>query len=302
MTDPISVGVDAGGTSTAAAWSRGGNFEAIGRGAPANPSSKGTLHAANAIADTVRGLVGDLDPAVLYVGAAGAGRSQTREGLIDALHAAFPGTASVVVEDDTRVALRATVPEGPGIVLIAGTGSVAYAENGDTRVRVGGAGYLLGDEGSAFAIGFAAVRALARVFDGRGREDETTALAARAIGATDRESLLGAIYDAPLDVAKIAGLAPSILAFAGKGNRVSTKIVQGAAQELSDLVKATANAAGMIDASPTIVFAGGLLRENSLLSFLLETRVTSDVPGCAIERQREEPVLAALRFAENLAS
>jgi N-acetylglucosamine kinase-like BadF-type ATPase len=114
--------------------------------------------------------------------------------------------------------------------------------------------------------------------------------------------LLGAIYDAPLDVAKIAGLAPSILAFAGKGNRVSTKIVQGAAQELSDLVKATANAAELIDTSPTIVFAGGLLRENSLLSFLLETRVTNDVPGCAIERQREEPVLAALRFAENLAS
>ncbi|MBD5605553.1 MAG: hypothetical protein IAI48_10760, partial [Candidatus Eremiobacteraeota bacterium] len=132
--------------------------------------------------------------------------------------------------------------------------------------------------------------------------DETTALAARALAAPDRDALLAAIYGAPLDVAKIAALAPSIVAFAGKGNRTSTKIVQGAAQELADLVKGAARALDLTERSPAIVFAGGLLRENSLLSFLLETRVVNDVPGCGILREREEPVLAALRFAEALAS
>jgi glucosamine kinase len=94
------------------------------------------------------------------VAAAGAGRSRcTRDALLASLRLrTFPRRRPhVAVEDDTRVALRAALPEGPGIVVIAGTGSVAYAEHGSTRTaRVGGAGYLLGDEGSAFAIGLAA--------------------------------------------------------------------------------------------------------------------------------------------------
>ena len=302
MSERIVVGVDAGGTSTVAAASRDGAFAAEARGGPANASSLGAPAASAVIAGTVRELVGTSDPGALFVAAAGAGPAQAREALAAELRAAFPATPAVTVEDDTRVALRATLPAGPGVVLVAGTGSVAYAEHGERRARVGGAGYLLGDEGSAFAIGFAAVRALARAYDGRGPQDETTALAARALGAPDRDALLAAVYGAPLDVARIAGLAPAIVAFAGKGNRVSTKIVQTAAQDLGELVKAAVRDVGLADTSPTIVFAGGLLRENSLLSFLLETRVVNDVPGCAILRGRDEPARAALRFAEALAS
>jgi N-acetylglucosamine kinase-like BadF-type ATPase len=301
MSERIAVGVDAGGTSTVAAMSRDGIFTGERRGAPANASSLGVPAAAAAIIATVRELTGGVAPEALFVAAAGAGRPDARDALAAELRAAFPDAARVSVEDDTRVALRATLPDGPGVVLIAGTGSVAYGENGERRALVGGAGYLLGDEGSAFAIGFAAVRLLARVYDGRAREDETTALAARALDAPDRAALLGALYGAPLDVARIAGLAPSIIAFAGKGNRASTKIVQGAALELGDLVKAAVGACGLADASPAIVFAGGLLRENSLLSFLLETRVTNDVPGCSIVRGRHEPARAALHLAELLA-
>ena len=186
------------------------------------------------------------------------------------------------------------------MVLIAGKGSFAYAENGDRRARVGGFGYLLGDEGSAFRIGFAAIELLSRAYDGRGRADETTALAERVLGCGDRESLVAALYAAPLDVAKIAGMAPSIVAFAGKGNRASTRIVQKAAQELGDLARAAAKAADLAEQSPAVVFAGGLLRENSLLSYLLELRVVNELPGAAIVRLRDEPARAALRFAEAL--
>jgi N-acetylglucosamine kinase-like BadF-type ATPase len=301
MSVRIAVGVDAGGTSTVAAASHDNVFTASGHGGPANPSSIGAARSAETIAQTVRDVAGPGDPSAIFVAAAGAGRADARDALVAALRAAFPATPQVAVEDDTRVALRASVPEGPGVVLVCGTGSVAYAENGDARVRVGGAGYLLGDEGSAFAIGFAAVRALARVYDGRSNGDETTALAARTLHAPDRDALLREIYGGPLDVARVAAMAPVIIAFADKGNRVATKIVQSAGQDLGELVKAAVRAAGLTDASPTIVFAGGLLRENSLLSFLLETRVVNDVPGCAILRGRDEPARAALRFAEALA-
>jgi len=301
MSERIAVGVDAGGTSTVAAMSRDGAYESSAREGPANPSSVGVPAAVETIATAVRELVGDVDPAALFVAVAGAGRVHVRDAFEAALRAAFPETPALAVEDDTRVALRAALPQGPGVVLIAGTGSVAFGENGEVRARVGGAGYLAGDEGSAFAIGMAAVRLLLRAYDGRGRADETTALAARVLDAHDRDALLDALYGAPLDVAKIASMAPSIIAFAGKGNRASTKIVQGAAQELGDLVRAAVRQCGLTDASPAVVFAGGLLRENSLLTFLLETRVGNEVPGANVVRLRDEPARAALRFAEALA-
>jgi N-acetylglucosamine kinase-like BadF-type ATPase len=299
MNDAIAVGVDAGGTSTVAALSRGGHFERVTRGGPANASSRGIDAAALTIRETVRELTGVEQPEALYVAAAGAGSGETAVALEASLRAAFPA-ARLAVDDDTRCALRAAIPEGPGAVLIAGTGSVAYAENGETRVRAGGAGYLLGDEGSAFALGLAALKLLVRTYDGRATADETTALAERAFAAHDRASLLAAIYAGPLDVAQVAALAPSVVAFAGKGNRAATKLVQSAAQDLGELVKAVLARAGLLSASPAIAFAGGLLRENSLLSFLLETRVQGDVPGASIVRLRDEPVRAALRFAEAL--
>ncbi|GAC1532862.1 MAG: hypothetical protein NVS2B8_21810 [Vulcanimicrobiaceae bacterium] len=147
----------------------------------------------------------------------------------------------------------------------------------------------------------AAIRAFVRVCDGRARDDETTALAARTLGASDRASLLASMYDAPVDVARIAALAPAVIAFAGKGNRTSTKIVQTAAGDLAELVRAAVAQAQLADASPTIAFAGGLLRENSLLTFLLETRVTNETPGCHVVRLREAPESVALAMARALA-
>jgi glucosamine kinase len=300
MTEPIAVGVDAGGTATLAALSRGGRLESTARAGPANASSVGSFAAAAEIAAAVRRVTGGVSADALFVAAAGAGRAEARDELLASLRLAFPHTPHLVVEDDTRVALRAALPEGPGIVVISGTGSVAYAENGDARARVGGAGYFLGDEGSAFAIGWAAARLLARVYDGRAQPDETTDFVARVLAAPDRDALLGAIYGAPRDISRLAALAPNVLAFAGKGNRASTKIVQTAAQELGDLARAAAQQSGLMNASPSVVFAGGLLRENSLLSFLLETRITNEIPGAAVVRLRDEPLRAALRFAEAL--
>jgi len=297
MNDRLAVGVDAGGTASVAAVSRDGNFERSVRGAPANASSRGTDAAAAAIVATIREATGGAEPAALYVGAAGAGRADAASALEHALREAFP-SVRLAVADDTRAALRSAIPEGPGIVLIAGTGSVAYAENATSATRVGGLGYLIGDEGSAFAIGRAAVELLGRTYDGRAREDETSALAARALNCSDRDGLLRAMYARPLDVAAIAALAPSIIAFAGKGNRAATKIVQSAASELGNLAKSAATQAGLAESSPAIGLAGGLLRENSLLSFLLESRLTNEIPGAVLLRVRDEPARAALRFAE----
>jgi N-acetylglucosamine kinase-like BadF-type ATPase len=298
MTERIAIGIDGGGTATVAALSRDGTYVASAYGGPANASSRGTAAAAATIVATAREVAGAAPVGAVFVAAAGAGRTAVRDALAEAVRGAFPA-AALAVEDDLRVALRAAAQTGPGAVVIAGTGSVAYAENGERSARIGGAGYLAGDEGSAFAMGMAVVKRLVRVYDGRERADETTDAAAAALVAPDRQALLEALYGEPLEPARIAALAPGVVAAADRGNRIATKIVQTAAQELGDLARAAAKAVDLPE-FPVVVFAGGLLRENSLLSFLLETRVTNELPGAVILRVRDEPARTALRFAEAL--
>lgn len=266
-------------------------------GPGANVSQIGVGDAADVMLTVIRDALAGAHPQAIAIGAAGAGSPGLAGSLADLIGSAYPH-ARVDAGDDARIALRSAIPEGPGIVLISGTGSVAYAENGERRARAGGAGYLLGDEGSAFAIGMAAVKLYARVFDGRATRDETTDLVARAFDAHEREQLIAAIYGAPLQPARVAALAPSIIAFAGKGNRASTKIVQQAGLDLAELVRTVARAVDLTSASPSVALSGGLLRENSLLSFLLETRLVGDLPGIAILRGGDAPEIGALRLAE----
>ncbi len=294
----ICIGVDAGGTSTNVALSKDGVVREA-QAKAANATTIGVDDAADVIITAMRDMLDGEQPDAIYVGAAGAGRAAVAQGLRECITASF-GSAKVVVEDDAAIALRAAIPDGDGAVLIAGTGSVAYAVHGDRTYRTGGLGYLAGDEGSAFWIGMQAVKLYGRVLDGRADRDETTDLVSRALDAPDRERYVAALYDAALAPATIAALAPSIVAFAGKGNRAATKIVQQAAQELGDLLRAVLKAAALTDASPAVAFAGGLLRENSLLSFLLETRLVGDVAGIAVVKGGDEPVRGALRLAERL--
>jgi N-acetylglucosamine kinase-like BadF-type ATPase len=162
-------------------------------------------------------------------------------------------------------------------------------------------GYLLGDEGSAFSIGLSALRALGRVYDGRAERDELTDFVAADLGLGSRSALLDYLYDQKTPVPKIAALAHAVVALAGKGNRTATKIVQTASAELADLVKAAARLAGLVERSPVVALSGGLTYENSLLTFLLETRITGDLPGATVVRGTGEAHLGALRIAESLA-
>ena len=301
MSDVVAVGGDAGGPATRAVVSANGARSGEAEGPGGNPTTLGVDDAADAILSVARKALQHRRPSAIVVGAAGAGRRGVAASLEALIGSAFP-ECRISIGDDAGIALRAAIPAGPGIVLIAGTGSIAYAENGERRALVGGLGYLAGDEGSAFAIGMAAVRLYGRVLDGRGKADETTELVARSLGARDRDAYLGALYDAPLVPATIAALASSIVALAGEGNRASTKIVQQAGSDLADLLKSAARAADLVEASPSVALAGGLLAENSLLSFLLESRIIVDVPGASILRGGDGAAVGALRLAELLAT
>jgi glucosamine kinase len=297
----IVVGVDAGGTSTLAAVAEDGRLLRTRESEAANASSRGVEAASATIAQTITAALDGGIPAAVFVGAAGAGRAEIAHSIEETLASRFPG-ARVAVRDDACIALRAAVPQGDGLVLIAGTGSVAYAEHDGAGYRAGGYGYLLGDEGSGFAMGSAAIRLLLRAFDERGPKDEFTQEIAARLEAQTAMEVLGRVYGNPHAVALIASLAPVVLDAANRGDRTAAKIVQTAAHELAEMVRTLAKRAGLIDSEAPIVFAGGLLRDNSMLTYLLETRLRNELPAMPILKGDIEPYLGALAEAEKLLS
>ena len=295
---PIFVGVDAGGSAITCAIERDG-ATALTHGEAANVRTAGIAHAADAIAAAIRSGLSEGAFDALAVGAAGAGDPTVARMLESALRERFSDGAIAVVED-AEIALRAGVPAGDGAVMIAGTGSIAYARVGERSYRAGGYGYLVGDDGSGFAIGRAALAQMLRWYDERIPGNELFDALALRLQVDSAQALLGHIYGQAHPVATIASVAPLVLELASAGERSATKIVQGAALELVDLVKALVRRSQIASREMPLVFAGGLFAANSLLSYLVETRLLSDLPLLHPVKGAPAPAYGALELARRM--
>ena len=195
----IAVGVDAGGTGSRAVVVRDGVVVARRDLGPINV----LLHA-DAV-DRLAGAVTDAGAAAAGFGLAGL-RSDEHARELTAELARRTG-ARVVVGDDTDAALAGAFAGRPGIVVIAGTGSGAAGRDAAGRtVRVGGHGFLLGDEGGGYWIGREAVRAALRAADGTGPATALTAVVERAFGSlTGAETL---VHQRPTDRQLLSRLVP----------------------------------------------------------------------------------------------
>ena len=275
----VLIGADVGGTKTAVAVSVDGKItgRAEGPGAAVRPGR--ALASASTIIEVVRRALseaGRLTGDVLVVGAAGAGRPPEREELRTAIrNENIVGT--VTVTTDIEIALAAAFKEGPGIVVSAGTGSVAVGrDQKGQRHRIGGYGWQMGDEGSGYAIGRASLGAVSRAIDGR---SPPTALSERVLQAT-RSSDFDALirWAAGASPAEVAALAPHVLAVAAEGDPLAQGIADYAARELSQLAICLLP---KMELSPPVKVAvtGGLLSPDQPLRRAL------------LAKLREEPAL-----------
>src|SRR5262249_22680106 len=140
------------------------------RGSGANLQAAGELEVEKVLHQVMDAAIGDRDirPAAICLGMAGVDRPQDIEA-VRGIMRRIGFKARVVVVNDALVALVAGAGDAAGVVVVAGTGSIAYGRNDSGRAaRAGGWGHLLGDEGGGFWIGRAALRAVVRQFDGRG--------------------------------------------------------------------------------------------------------------------------------------
>ncbi len=295
----IVVGVDAGGSGTSVVVERDGVPSGAFEGDAANVRRAGVEDAAATIARAIASATGGERADAVVVGAAGAGHPDIASALEHALRTHIGG-ARVSVCNDAMIALRAAVPEGDGIVVISGTGSIAYAVAGERSYRAGGHGFLLGDEGSGAAIGAAAARLLLRMYDGRVRRDGFIDAIESVLDCESAEDAVQTIYGDPDPVRKLASLAPVVIGCASDGERDATKIVQGAALELFDILRAVVRAAGFAQRDLPVVLAGGLLAQNSLLTYLLETRIVNEYPSFHLVKNPPAPEYGALALARTM--
>jgi len=293
---PILIGADVGGSKTAVGVSEGGPIlaRAEGPGAAVRPGR--ALASAAIIAEVVRRALaetGRLTGDVLLIGAAGAGRDPEREELRKAMRGESLADR-VVVTTDIEIALAGAFAEGPGIVVSAGTGSISVGrDRTGRRSRVGGYGWQMGDEGSGYAMGRAALGAVSRAHDGR---SPRTALSDRVLGATrsgDFDALVR--WAASATPAEIAALAPHVLETAAGGDPLAQGILDYAARELSQLAICLLP---VMDVEPPVGVAltGGLLSVDGPLRRSVLKRLGEE-PGLRTVDAPVDAVLGALRMA-----
>ena len=298
------MGIDCGGSHTAVVVgdARGRVLSrAEGPGSAMRPG--GGERSAAVIQDVARRAATQaniaLPASVALVGAAGAGRAPEQRELAEAIGAA--GVAERVdVRSDIEIALAAAFGEKPGILINAGTGSIAYARAQDGKLhRSGGYGWQLGDEGGGYWLGRRALAAAARSHDGL---EESSTLLERLLVALGLQTFDDLIrWTATATPAQVAALAPHVLNAALEGETVAQRIVADAAVELSHLVKVlTRHFSGKEPIK--MATTGGLLRPGSPLLAALRLGLADELPRARLSESGSsvDAPVGALRLAAQL--
>jgi N-acetylglucosamine kinase-like BadF-type ATPase len=294
------LGIDAGGSRTTAAVATAqGVVLARAEAGPGalRPGLVSVAAAAiySAARDAMqRARVGE-PAAVVVIGASGAAHPAERAALAAALEGSGIGTR-LTITTDAEIALEAAFGQQPGIVLLAGTGSVAWARFPDgTTGRAGGLGPVLGDSGSGHDLGREALRAAGVDIEMDLHLDLTQCLAkhlAIPVGDLPRWSVAASVPE-------IAALAPVVLDTAKTGDGVARSLAQAAARHLGTLV---ANLARRFPAGDTIraAYGGGLLTARADYRALVLECIRDFVPGVAIAPEPVDAVLGAIGMGKRL--
>ena len=300
MPDAIFAGVDGGGTrSTLLLSDAAGNELARVSGAAGLVDPRHPERSAEVIAQLVRmasaqaGL--SAPPAALCAGLAGVGNDAERV----AVEQALAGAARTVrVVSDGEVALHGAFGGGPGVLLIAGTGSVAYGRGPDGRMdRCGGWGMYVGDEGSGYALGRAALAAALRSVDGREAESRLLSLVLDVLKLDGPRGIPP--WAGRAAKGDVASLARHVLDLAAGGDAVALRLVEHQAAELASHVIALAHRLGPWPGDVPVVFHGGVLR-SGLYATLVDRNLAQNAHRYQIQPAQADAVHGALAYARDL--
>jgi N-acetylglucosamine kinase-like BadF-type ATPase len=293
------VGMDAGGTKTRAfAVTRAG--EIVGRGAGGGANLLSSPDPQGSIAAALREALAGRIPDAVVLSCAGGERDADRAKGRAILAALLGPEVAVEVTHDAKAALYAGNPAGCGVVLISGTGSIAYGRNdqGD-EARCGGWGYLVGDEGSAVWIGQEGLRAASYDHDGRGSPTTITRHLFEDAGVTDFNGLLPLLYGRPHPSPAILAATRAVARAFAESDGIAVNIVQRGSRLLASMAATVAHGL-LLDGGP-VYLAGGAFENVRPLEKAVRMELLSALPRAAVEPLGEEPAMGAARLAATLA-
>lgn len=238
------VVVDGGGTgSRAAVATSDGELLGYARGGPTNSRSAGDADAAEhtraviaaALADAAR----PLSPTAVLVSSASVDTQAHADVLAEGVRKVVPGPATISVVADTIGCWAATAKLEPAVAVISGTGSAVLAGALDQGSRrYGGWDYVLGDEGSGYALGRAALREVLLVSEGRSDGHALDDAVRARLGIAETDELFDRIYKPEVDKSLIASFATDVLRLATDGDARADAIVEEQVRLLADTVAA----------------------------------------------------------------
>jgi N-acetylglucosamine kinase-like BadF-type ATPase len=263
--------------------------------------------------------------AAVCVGATGAARPEIAETIRKIVAESIPGNSAAKIEvvADTIIALEAAFGPGPGVIVIAGTGSVAYGRDlaGHTA-RAGGWGFAISDEGSGYWIGRRAISAILRSRDqgieGRaedqGRETTLTALVLRAWKLSSIDELVTPANATPPP--EFARLFPIVLRAADEGDPLAREILDDAGSKLAELASTVVRrlapraspetAAGKLSVDQTAVdklpvaMTGSVFRQSANVREVFHRELQKIFPGIEVHQNLADPVDGALARARRM--
>src|SRR5581483_5491698 len=294
------LGVDGGQSGTTALiGDETGRILGMGRGGPCNHAAAGEGRARleRAVTESLAAASAPagLEPTRVHFEAACFGMSggpdDKREIIQALLH-----TSRLIVTIDAEIALSGAVEAGQGIIVIAGTGSIALGRRlaGQT-VRAGGWGYIFGDEGSAFDIARQAARAALRMEEGWGPATTLRQALLEATSSRDSNEMLHRFYASDWPRDRIAGLAPLVDAAATAADPVALEILNTAAHQLAMLAASVRAQLWEPAESVDVAYIGGVFESARLLErFRLLVELE---PGVSCVPPKHTPAEGALREA-----
>jgi N-acetylglucosamine kinase-like BadF-type ATPase len=287
------LGIDAGGTKTVCYLAdENGKLLGEGRAGGANLKAEGELAVEKVLHTVMAQAIGERKPevAAICLGMAGADRDDEKA-LVRDIMRRIGAQARTVVVNDALVALVAGIGDGPGVVIICGTGSIAYGRS------AGGWGHVLGDEGSGYWIGRRALRAVARAADGRGPATSLTPRVLNHFAVAKPVDLIAEIYDRQLPHHALAQLARQVQQSRDEGDEVATQILEQAAHELVRAARSVVERLSMQQEAVQFVLAGGVFTGVPFLAEELKRRLPAIAPRGQVKRLEIEPAMGAVRLA-----
>ena len=297
------LGVDGGGTKTRAVVTDG-EYRILGEGSagPSNPLRVGFEDALAAIRTAVDHAceaagVSRSEISTAEIGLAGVRRPEIRKRMRETLSALGVATFGLVTDSD--IALFGATEGRPGMVIIAGTGSICCGINSlKKHFCSGGWGPIAGDEGSGSWIARRALQAVAQASDGRGHSTALTEAACEYFKVSRAAELSAAIYAPTMTNGRIAGFCTLVIEAAKSGDSTANEIVKSAGKELGLAAVAAIRGLNMSSETFQVAFVGGVFAAGDLILKPLSEEVYREAPGAFFQPPRMSPVLAAAHMAK----